>query len=295
MSFWLNYHHLLYFKTIAETGTVSRAAQKLRIGQPTLSAQLKQFESNLGIQLFERKKKRLILTEHGKIALEYSKTIFKAGSEMLEALNDGVRNSKTPLHIGALDSIPKQVVFQIVRFATRSSECQVTLSEGRPEELLRELLAHRIDLVITNILPSGPDAKGLHPKSISKKNVAIYGTKAFKHLRRGFPASISGQPFIVPTHDSSLRADLEHWARLNGVELSIIVESQDIAIKKLLASHGVGIAALATHAARLHVARGDLFEIGVLQGVSEELFLLSADRTIPNPLAAKIFRSFRLS
>jgi LysR family transcriptional activator of nhaA len=53
---WINYHHLFYFKTIAEEGTVSKAAEKLRLGQPTLSAQLKQFEENLGVQLFERNK-----------------------------------------------------------------------------------------------------------------------------------------------------------------------------------------------------------------------------------------------
>ncbi|MBU6153000.1 MAG: hypothetical protein KGP28_01750, partial [Bdellovibrionales bacterium] len=78
------------------------------------------------------------------------------------------------------------------------------------------------------------------------------------------------------------------------VELSIIVESQDIAIKKLLASDGIGIAALAAHAARMQVSRGDLIEIGRLQGVHEELFLISSPRKIPNPLANKIFRSFKI-
>ncbi|MBU6155203.1 MAG: LysR family transcriptional regulator, partial [Bdellovibrionales bacterium] len=180
MGFWLNYHHLLYFKTIAEEGTVSAAAKKLKIGQPTLSAQLKQFESSLGFPLFERQRKRLVLSEHGKIALEYAKTIFKQGSEMLEALNDGARTSKSTLHIGALDSVPKQVILKLVRFACRSTPCQVTLSEGKPDELMRELLAHRIDLLVTNILPSGTDAKGILPRSISKESVAIYGTSDFK-------------------------------------------------------------------------------------------------------------------
>lgn len=66
---WMNYHHLYYFKVIAEEGSVSKAAQKLHIGQPTLSAQLKQFEESLQITLFERQHKKLILTEQGKVAL----------------------------------------------------------------------------------------------------------------------------------------------------------------------------------------------------------------------------------
>jgi LysR family transcriptional activator of nhaA len=55
---WINYHHLLYFKVIAEEGSVSKAAEKLRLGQPTLSAQLKLFEETLGVQLFERQHKK---------------------------------------------------------------------------------------------------------------------------------------------------------------------------------------------------------------------------------------------
>lgn len=73
---WINHYHLFYFKTIAEQGTVLGAAQKLHLGQPTLSAQLKQFEDTIGVQLFERKHKKLVLTEQGKVALDYAKNIF---------------------------------------------------------------------------------------------------------------------------------------------------------------------------------------------------------------------------
>jgi LysR family transcriptional regulator, transcriptional activator of nhaA len=79
METWINYHHLFYFKVIAEEGSVSRAAEKLRLGQPTLSAQLRQLEESLGVRLFERRHKKLILTEQGKVALEYSKNIFRTG------------------------------------------------------------------------------------------------------------------------------------------------------------------------------------------------------------------------
>ncbi|MFN8945712.1 MAG: LysR family transcriptional regulator, partial [Pseudobdellovibrionaceae bacterium] len=116
---WINYHHLFYFKTIAEEGTVSKAAAKLRLGQPTLSAQLKQFEDTMGVQLFERHHKRLVLTEQGKVALDYSRNIFKMGSEMYEVLHDRLKPLKPSLHLGALDSVPKQIVLQLVKHAFR--------------------------------------------------------------------------------------------------------------------------------------------------------------------------------
>jgi LysR family transcriptional regulator, transcriptional activator of nhaA len=292
MSPWINYHHLFYFKTIAEEGTVSKAAEKLRVGQPTLSAQLKQFEDTLGVQLFERHHKKLVLTEQGKVALDYSKSIFRMGSEMYEVLHDRLKPLKTSLHLGALDSVPKQIVLQLVKHAFRISPCQITLSEGKSDELLRELVAHRMDLMVTNFLPTGTDGKGLYPKSITKKNVAFYGAPKFKALRKGFPKSISGEPMILPTYDSQLRQDLDHWAKLNKIELNIVCESQDISVKKLMATSELGLIPTATHTVTGQILRGELVEIGQLQGVHEELFLVTAQRKIENPIASKLRDSF---
>ncbi len=289
---WINYHHLFYFKTIAEEGTVSKAAEKLRVGQPTLSAQLKQFEDTLGVQLFERHHKKLVLTEQGKVALDYSKGIFRMGSEMYEVLHDRLKPLKPSLHLGALDSVPKQIVLQLVKHAFRISPCQITLSEGKSDELLRELLSHRMDLMVTKFLPVGTDGKGLYPKSIAKKNVSFYGAPKFKALRKGFPKSISGQPMILPTYDSRLRQDLDHWAKINKIELNIVCESQDISVKKLMATSEMGLISTAAHTVTEQVLRGELVEIGQLQGVYEELFLLTAQRKIENSIAAKLRDSF---
>ena len=292
MNQWINYHHLFYFKTIAEEGTVSKAAEKLRLGQPTLSAQLKQFEESLGVQLFDRQHRKLALTEQGKVAFDYAKNIFRMGSEMYEVLHDRLKPLRPTLHLGALDSVPKQIVVQLVKHAFRISPCQITLSEGKSDELLRELTAHRMDLMVSNFLPSGIDGKGLYPKSITKKNVAFYGAPQLKALRKGFPKSISGQPMILPTYDSRLRQDLDHWAKLNKIELNIVIESQDISVKKLMAISGLGLIPTATHTVTNQVLRGELVEIGQLQGVSEELFLITAQRKIENRIASKLRDSF---
>lgn len=288
MSPWINYHHLFYFKTIAEEGTVSKAAEKLRIGQPTLSAQLKQFEDTIGVQLFERQHKKLVLTEQGKVALDYSKNIFKMGSEMYEVLHDRLKPLRPSLHIGSLDSVPKQIVLQLVKQALKISPCQITLSEGNSDHLLRELSTHRMDLMISNFLPTGIDSKGLHPVSITKKNVAFYGHPKFKNLRKNFPKSLSGVPLILPTYDSKIRYDIDHWAKLHEIELNVIAEGQDIATKKLMAIEGLGIVPTATHTVTRQVLSGELTEIGQLQGVHEELFLITAQRKIANPIAAKL-------
>src|SRR5690606_26053686 len=122
---WLNYHHLFYFKTIAMEGSIARAAEKLLVGQPTLSAQLRQLESAIGKPLFERRNRKLILTEAGRAALEYAHEIFQLGDEMLEVLRDRTPQNQPHLQIGALDSVPKSVILQLVMEAYRTAPCTI--------------------------------------------------------------------------------------------------------------------------------------------------------------------------
>ncbi len=294
MNPWMNYHHLFYFKAIAEEGSVSKAATKLRLGQPTLSAQLKQLENSLGVQLFERSHKKLALTEQGKVAFDYAKNIFQMGSEMYQVLHDRIKPLKPTVHLGALDSIPKQIVVQLARAAFKITNCHITLSEGKFDELQRELMAHQMDLMVTNFLPTGINSKGLYPKVIAKKNIRFYGSPKFKNLRKNFPQSISDVPMILPTYDSKLRQDLDHWSKLHKIDFNIVVESQDISVKKLMAVEGFGIIPAAIHAVVGQVGRGELIEIGQLHGVYEELYLVTAQRKIENSIAAKLKETFTL-
>ena len=112
---WINYQHLLYFKTIATEGSIALAADRLRLGPPTLSAQLKQFEETIGVKLFERQHKNLTLTEAGRVALQYANDIFRTGDEMLELLHDRLAPMRTHVQIASLDSIPKQLTLAVAK------------------------------------------------------------------------------------------------------------------------------------------------------------------------------------
>lgn len=292
MKTWINYHHLYYFKTIAEEGTISKAAEKLLLGQPTLSAQLKQFEDSLGVQLFERRHKKLILTEQGKVALDYATNIFKMGTEMFEAIHDRLKPAKPSLCIGSLDSIPKQIVLQIVKSALKISSCQIKLLEGNSDSLLRELTSHHIDLLLTNFVPTGADGKNLLHRLLTRKNVAVFGAPKFKPLRKDFPQSIVGKQMILPTYDSKLRYDLDHWSKNSNINLEILIESQDIAVKKLAAVSGLGLLPTASHTVHRQVLTGELLEIGKLPGVFEDLYIVSVQRKIENVIAKELFQTF---
>ncbi len=291
---WINYHHLYYFMTIAEYNSISKAAEKLLLGQPTLSAQLKQFEDHLGVQLFERQHKKLILTEHGALALEYARNIFKLGGEMYEALHDRLKPSKINIQLGALDSIPKQVMLQLTQAALKISPCSISLVEGKFDELMRDLASHKVDLAITNFLPKLESTRGMYHKVLSKRVIGIYGSPSFKRLRKNFPQSLNDQPLVLPTYDSQMRYDLEHWLKLNNLTIDIVAETQDTALKKLMAVNSLAMIPAASHTVQRQILEGELILIGELKNVTEELFLISSQRKIANPVAAELMRTFIL-
>lgn len=294
MDNWLNYHHLYYFRTIATEGSIAKAAAKLRLGQPTLSAQLKQFESKIGVALFERQHKKLILTEQGRIALEYASEIFQMGSEMVEVLHDRLKSEKTHVQLGALDSIPKHLISCLVEAAYKIAPCSVSVLEGDDGLLVRELLAHRIDLILTNHPPAISDGKKLFVRSLGKIPVSVFGASKFRQVKKGFPKSLDQMPFVMPTRHSKLRHDLDHYFSSQKIRIDLVAETQDTSLQELLGSRGVGLLPTSALAAQGLVKRGELVELGVLEGVSEEIFLVSASRRIENPVSSSLLKSFSL-
>ena len=83
---WLNYHHLLYFYTVAREGSMARASAVLHLTQPTVSSQIKALEEALGEKLFERRGRGLALTETGHIVYRYAEEIFTLGRELQDML-----------------------------------------------------------------------------------------------------------------------------------------------------------------------------------------------------------------
>lgn len=87
---------------------------------------------------------------------------------------------------------------------------------------------------------------------------------------------------------------MDHWSKTVGIQLDILMESQDIAIKKLMAVDQLGLIPAAYHTVARQVLAGELVEIGKLRGVYEELLLVTAQRKIENPIAQHLMRSFQV-
>ena len=114
------------------------------------------------------------------------------------------------------------------------------------------------------------------------------------HLEKIFNNHFFGKPFILPTYDSQMRYDLEDWLKMNEIQIDIIAETQDTALKKLMASSDMAMIPAASHTVSKQVKDGELIEIGQLKTVFEELYLISSHRKISNPVASELMKKFTI-
>ncbi|MEX1099787.1 MAG: LysR family transcriptional regulator, partial [Bacteriovoracaceae bacterium] len=237
---WLNYHHLLYFREIAKEGSIAKASAKLLVGQPALSYQLKQLEESLGVLLFERKNRALVLTEAGTIALEYAEEIFNKGEEFLQAFNSKTFLEKSRYRLGALAGLPKTLVVKVLEEVKRlEPRCFVSTYEAESDELTEKLLKHELDLVITN--DPGRPVSDVYRKLAGSAPVSVYGSKKFEALQENFPDSLNEAPFILQTMHSKLRFDIEQVFMSNKIKYDLVAECQDSSVKKMLAQNHQGL------------------------------------------------------
>ena len=289
---WLNYHHLRYFHAVAAGGSLRRAAEKLRVSQPSISTQIKMLEEALGEKLFRRSGRSLVLTEYGRIVLTYATDIFALGQELLTVSRRGTTSRTMRLHVGIVDSFPKLLSLDILRPVLKHTP-PVLLSchEGKLEDLLGQLAAHRLDAVLSDEPPPSRGGVKLFTHSLGSSGIAFCAAPALARSLKGrFPASLREAPALLPTPGTPLRRDLDAWFRNSGIEPKIVAEFQDAALAKVAATEGLGFTAVPLIVLADAIERFGFSVLGRTEDCRIHLYLLTPERRIEHPALVTLAR-----
>lgn len=287
----LNYNHLYYFWMIAKEGGVTAACKKLRLTQPTLSSQLKQFEDFLGKSLFERKSRQLILNDAGKTVFDYADSIFKMGEQLTNAIQDSSVKDSILFQVGILATLPKKNAHGYVKNPIRQGKVTITLVIGNMNELEDKLVNHHIDMILTDQKASS-EMKGVFSHHLEKVPVIFVASPEHKNLRRKFPQSLAGQNIFLPTHQSDIRSELDLFFKKNGIEPKIKGEIQDDELLRVIASSGDGIVAIARSAVSDLIKTKELCVIGDTLDVWKNFYLITAERKSTHPVVLEILKQY---
>lgn len=138
---------LKYFKAVAESGSMSEAAQKLNVSQPAVSVAIKKMEEELCVLLFERKKNKLILNDSGKMALTYAQAILQKSDEM-KALFCRCRQQDHVLSLGFSDPGPMRFVVPLFQKQVPDIVVSSQMIDDEENDLY-SLLISQFDAVIS--------------------------------------------------------------------------------------------------------------------------------------------------
>ena len=294
---WLNYHHLHYFWVVAREGSVTAACEVLHLSQPTISGQIRELERAMKAPLFEKRGRGLALTETGRAVFRYADDIFALGRELMDAVGGRPVGRPVRLRVGVVDVMPKLIAHLLIEPALRLPEpVRVVCMEGKLDRLAAELTIHNLDVVLSDTpLPPTVKAK-VYTHLLGESGVAFVGVPRLAELyKAGFPKSLDGAPFLLPTEGTVLRRSLDQWFDALGVRPVIRGEFEDSALLKTFGRAGEGVFAVPAAAERDVRRHYGARRIGRAEGVRERFYAVSVERKLKHPAVVAISESARRS
>ena len=286
----LNYNHLRYFWAVAHEGNLTRAAERLFVSQSALSVQIQKLERSMGHALFERRGKQLILTEAGQIALDHADEIFAIGSELMTTLTQQGQGERGVLRVGALATLSRNFQMQFLKPLTGRDDVEIILRSGTFRELIRDLRAHLIDVVLSNYSPARDTATPWNSHLIDEQPVSLIRHKSRRVPKRSLEYYLEHLPLVVPSVESSIRTGFDAMVDRMGIRPRIAAEVDDMAMLRLIAREDCGLAVVPPIVVEEELKTGLLKEISNIPGLSESFYAITLGRRFPNPLLKTLIK-----
>ncbi len=292
---WLNYHHLLYFWTVAREGSVSKASASLRLAQPTISGQVKTLEDELGEKLFERRGRNLVLTEMGRVVFRYADEIFSLGRELLDTVKSRPTYRPARLKVGLAGVVPKLIAYELLKPALALPEpVELSCIEDEADRLVAALATYSLDVVLTD----APLGRGLSVRAynhfLGESGVTFFGTKALAaKYRRRFPSSLNQAPMLLPMPNTIVRGGLDHWFEKHAIRPRLAAQFDDTALLKVFGGAGIGVFPAPTVIEAQVKKQHGVSVIGRTTEVVEQFYAISVERRITHPAVRAITEAAR--
>ena len=292
----MNFKHLQYFWTVARSGGVLRAAERLHVTPQTISGQLQLLEERLGRKLFRKQGRRLELTEDGRTALRYADEIFSLSEQLEEALKRADGGQTIEFRVGVADAVPKSLAYRLIEPAARLPEvARIICREGKIDVLLSELAIHRLDLVIANVpMPASFSVHAFNHK-LGESGVSFFAAPALARQCKGrFPRNLADMALLMPGHDSPLAARLQRWFEKHALSPRIVGEFDDSALMKAFGQNGQGLFVGSAVLEREIREQYGVRVLGRTDEVREEFFAISVERRLRHPCVVAITERARV-
>ena len=290
----LNYHHLYYFWVVCREGGFTKAGIKLKLSQSAISEQVKTLEDNLGQKLIDRTTRTFGLTEAGNVALKYADTIFSTGKELVDFLKHRPTQKRQSLRIGALGSLSRNLQLSFLRPILDRTDVNFSVTVGDSKRLLRLLKEHALDIVLSTFPASEEASSELYTHLLVQSPLCIVGSKMIaKSNMKALATIFKNHRLFLPSSALESRSDFDHFIESHSIELNVLGEVDDIALLRVLALTGKGIAVVPKLGVQSDIDSKNLVLLHEFKSIKQRFYAITRQKRFPNPIINEIVRALR--
>lgn len=254
---------LITFKTAAENLNFTKTAKILNFAQSSVTSQIKALENELGVMLFERLGKRLILTEYGKRYKPYADKIIKLTKEAEWSFN-GDKETKGTLIIGAQESQCTYRLPPILKeFKEKYPQVQLIFKPAHSDKIARQKIQQgQLDIAFITDISKPADVLKIEPLIEEQIKMVVFPEHPLVHKKKILPKDLENETLLLTETGCSYRTILEESLSLAGIYPTNILEFVSIEAIKQCVIAGLGIAVLPNMVVEEEIKMGKMIDLG---------------------------------
>ncbi|MEB4590323.1 LysR family transcriptional regulator [Candidatus Thiothrix sp. Deng01] len=248
----ISFRQIQIFQAVAQTENFTRAAELLHMTQPAISMQVKQLEDNVGLSLFERQGKRIVMTAAGKAMHAYGCELLAQYQGMVETLKELKNVHQGYIKVSAATTSIYFITRMLASFSKMHEGITVSLDITNRRALVEQLQHYEADLVVMGEPPANLD---LHSQRLMCNPLVLIAP--IDHPLAGkkeIPiADIAGEKFVVREPGSGTRAAIERFFAEHGHTFSSTLEMSSNESIKYSVIAGLGLGIVSLHSIKLEL------------------------------------------
>lgn len=245
-------HQLRYFVAAAEAGSMSRAAERCRVAQPSLSQQIKKLERSVGAALFDRLGRGVALTEAGRALLPRARRILAEVRDAEANLRRDLDEGRGSVSIGAIPTMaPYLLPGALDALRAEFPECDITIREDLTEHLAAALAENELDLALVST-PADHELIDLEVIGHEELVFAVGPDHPLGSAGELGIADLRGQPTVMLEEVHCLGKQIQWFCASRHVQPRVVCRTTQMATVFELVGRGLGVSAVPEMAAAAH-------------------------------------------
>jgi len=234
-------HQLNYFVAVAETGGFSRAAKRCNVAQPSLSQQIKKLETEIGMPLFDRLGRTIVLTEAGRLLLPRARAILSEIQDINLIMRQEILEGYDHLSVGFIPTIAPFILPEVLRtFAEKFPHAELSVYENLTDILVRDLINGTLDI---GIMSTPINSKLIATQELFSEHLLVASSNEHELIST---ASIRVKeleefPFIALDEVHCLGEQVQTFCYQQDLNVEIVCHTSQLSTVKSCVALGLGI------------------------------------------------------